>query len=349
MAEFFIGLVIGLAAIQLLLLVYLVLWKKRTLGTENRKAAMLEELKPDFLTYLEGGEEEPAMPENEKLRTAVLEGLLSELVADQKDERFRGKISSTAERHLAAVYKKRLTAGTWAERVNALYFIEDFRIHSLRRLVFSRLEQLPADDEECRQSLRVCTALQEPDVIGFLISRQESFSTGLLKELLRRFDEPLLHEVKRRLEADDGETENLMLAFLTTCGEQQSAPFFLFVEGKLADRRKEVRLKALRSLVSYGRLSDPALIAPFFSSEHWEERMYAAKITGACGLGGYRDALLSLFSDPVWWVRFSAADNALKFETGPALLTRIAEQHEDPFARDIARHMVTRKGGDSVA
>jgi len=107
-------------------------------------------------------------------------------------------------------------------------------------------------------------------------------------------------------------------------------------------------LKAMSSLCHYKKMSNPAILSHFFDSEHWQERMYAAKLTGACHFDQYTPHLIYLLSDNVWWVRFAGAENIKIFKDGNKVLEQVSTDHADSYARDIAKHMLTREGGNRV-
>lgn len=234
---------------------------------------------------------------------------MSEAVTEQD----KTKVMELADQNLSSYYKKVLNKGKWADRINTLYFIEDFQMDSLREAVFQHFKKLRKHDEEYRQCLRSAAVLQEPGVVEVLFDNQ-ALSVGFIKELLFRLDKSLLVSLSQRMTVEDQASENLLFAFITINGEQKNELFFPFVENILLDKRLEVRIKAMKSLCNYEKLHDPSKLPGFFKSANWEERMYAAKLTGACRLNEFTESLVELFSDPVWWVRFSAADNIYGLE-----------------------------------
>ncbi|PSL40116.1 HEAT repeat protein [Planomicrobium soli] len=345
MLELFIWLVVGLLGAQLLILFCLILWKARTISHENNIDEIINSLKPQFIDYLEGRRpSEPNLPKSKNTQAVIMEKMLDEFYSDSYGNLEERKLNQLAEKYLAAHYRKTLKRGTWAERINALYFIEDFYLVSLREDAYQHFLKLKKQDEEFRQCLRVCASLQEERILP-VITEKEGLSTGFIKELLFRLNESLMGKILEKIENNNDIAENVLFAFITFNGEQKNEPFFSFVENKIFDERKEVRLKALNSLCNYGKVSNPSILDAFFTSSYWEERMYAAKLTGACSLPQYKQALLELLSDPVWWVRFAAAENIKTFPDGEALLRQVALWDEDAYSRDIAKHMLTRKGG----
>lgn len=345
MIEIFIWVVFGLLGIQLLILALLMGWKAKNLALENKIEKEVAALKPQLRQYIEGKlSTEPALPAG-KSRFKLIEIILDELSADNFQEEQKATINLLAEKHLADHYRRALKKGAWAERVNALYFIEDFGLFSLKENVYRHFRTISKRDEEFRQCIRVCAALQEERLMDAAIESKD-LSFGMIKELLYRLDEDLLKLTLERIQSKEDISENMLYAFIAFSGEHHIDMLFPFVEKKLRDDRKEVRLKAMSSLCLYKKMTDPAILSEFFDSKYWQERMYAAKLTGACRFERYKPHLVYLLSDNVWWVRFAGAENLKVFKGGNNVLKQVAADHADAYARDIARHMLTREGGD---
>ncbi|MBT2571026.1 hypothetical protein [Planococcus sp. ISL-110] len=346
MIGIFIGVVFSLLGIQLLILALLIGWKMKNLAAENNMKKMMEILKPQFQKYIEGTEPiEPALPVAKKNRFKLMETMLDEFLTEDFQGEQKAKIHLLADKHLAEHYRRVLKKGQWAERINALYFIEDFRLFSLKEEVYQHFMKISKRDEEFRQCIRVCATLQEARLMDAAIESRD-LSFGMIKELLYRLDEDLLKMTLERMQLKEDISENMLYAFITFSGEHQIGMLFPFVERKLRDERKEVRLKAMSSLCYYKEMADPAILLGFFGSEHWQERMYAAKLTGACHFEQYKQNLVDLLSDNVWWVRFAGAENIKVFKDGNKMLEQAAADHTDAYARDIAKHMLTREGGN---
>lgn len=345
MLNVFIWIVAGLLGIQLLLLFSLMLWKQRTINHENKVNSLLDSLKPEFQQYLAGTRvSEPSLPDNKKMQVAVIERILDEANSFATGSAEKKRLDYLAEKYLAPYYRIVLKNGSWAERINALYFIEDFKIFSLREETYQHILKLKKKDEEFRQCLRACMTLQEERLIQFVFE-DENLSVGLLKELLARLNDDLIKRILAMVQTNEKVAENVLFAVIAFSGEHKNELFFPYVEEKLQDGRKEVRLKAMNSLCNYQKVSDSSILTPFFSSIHWEERMYAAKLVGACKLKEHTQTLLNLLSDSEWWVRFAGAENIKEFPEGENLLKQVAFWDEDAYSRDIAKHMLTRIGG----
>ncbi|PPA69299.1 HEAT repeat domain-containing protein [Jeotgalibacillus proteolyticus] len=337
----------ALFSIQLMLLVYLLITKKRQLNFEGRTNKAYHSIIADYLAFLTGeAEKEPELPKSQRVKQEVLERLLSRFSENTITVLEKNRIQLVAETHLANIYRMRLEKGAWSERVNALYFIEDFRMLSLKETVWSHLSKQEAADEEYRQTLRVLASFHDERLMEYLV-KQEALSIGVFKELFRLLPFEAFNDLVVELEKENTIPIALQEAFIAYCGESGNYGYLPFIERKLKDSNKEFRLKALRSLCLFQYCSDQEYIKILFTSEHWEERMYAARLAGIMRLSEYRDDLLKLASDTVWWVRFAACEAIKKLPDGEIFLEFAAATHEDPYARDMAKQMKTMKAGVS--
>lgn len=335
---------------QLLVLGYIIQKKTRERRFEEKVEDYFSKSLNAFLSYISGDHPyEPRLPNAKAVKKEVLERVLNEVGGKTSDAEQHERIRQIAEHHLSDVYRKSLKRDRWADRVNTLYFIQDFHMKNLNDAVWEHLQKLKQNDEEYRQALRVLAGFQDERVVDFLMNEKD-LSFGFSKELVRRVST----ESHRRLAEAFGEAHHdapavLEEAFVIHCGEAGIYEFLPFVETKLEDDRLEMRIKAFKSLCNYQYITDPSRIAAFFSSAHWEERMYAARLTGIMSLEEYMDHLSHLAGDSVWWVRFAACEGIGMFSGGEAVLRDLAQNHEDSYARDMALQTLTMKGGQANA
>lgn len=345
MVGFFIWVVGILFVSQLLILLQLIGWKTSQLKKQERIAAEITRLRPELQRTMRGELEEiPIITLTGSARTEAAESILDELNHVYEGEDALQAIRRVAEEYLTEPYKKILKRSSWADRINTLYFIDDFSMMSLKEEVYAHLLKRKKRDEEYRQCLRNSISFGDGRVLSHLFN-EPLLSVVFLKELLLRMDANLLAATEEMLETDREEHQNMLFAFITVNGELNNSAYFPFVEKMLEDPREEVRIKAMKSLCSYREFTAFALLERFSQSSSWQERMYSAKLIGACKLEGFRGTLTKLISDKVWWVRFAAAENITQLDGGEELLRRIHTASDDAYARDIAAHMLVRKGG----
>ncbi|TFE01651.1 HEAT repeat domain-containing protein [Jeotgalibacillus salarius] len=329
--------------LQVVLLTYLSFSKQKVIRKDNEVEQVYHRVLNPYLAYLSGeGDQEPDLPSNEETRISVIEKLLSGYVSNIKSTGDEKRLKHTAEKHLSEYYRDILNKGSWAERVNALYYIEDFRMDLLQSEVKRHFHSLKERDEEYRQSLRVLASFGEKALIQLLKS-DDTFSTGFIKELLRRLPADLLEELKKEKDIP----VFFQIGMISYFGETGYYEHLPYVEHHITHSEKEVRLKALAALCQYRYISSADKLAPFLTSELWEERMYGARLSGILQLTRYSTTLMKLAGDSKWWVRFAACEALKQMPDGEILLTFAAEGHEDLYARDMARQLQTLKTGVS--
>ncbi|MYL72394.1 hypothetical protein GLW00_16225 [Halobacillus litoralis] len=341
--------VILLFIIQLCLLGGLVLSKIHSLKDERLISTYIETCEKPFFQYLERETEEcPELPSDIRYRVRLVERLLNRFVDQAKGRTDYTRVRETALTYLSHAYRLYLKKGSWSQRVNTLHYIEDFGMIDMKIEVWDYFKRLTVVDEEYRQAVRVLASFQDERIIRWLLEK-ETIPQRLVKQVLRRFEEDLFQQMVKVVEDEPGRVPDpVHLAIVSFCGEKQSLDYLPFVEGMLLSPSKEIRLKALRSLMEMKACTDHHQLEKFYESDVWEERMYAAKIAGSLKLASAQDALLKLAGDPHWWVRYSACEAMKNLPDGTRLLDYTHKHHEDKFARSMARQHLTVKVGDTI-
>ena len=339
-------LIAGLLLTQLVLLVWMMVRKKRELSLQNRVKKLDEQLTEEFSAFIEGKViHHPRFPHEQKLKIDLMESILERSLEGADTLEKKDRIRQLAEASLGDIYRNRLHYAGWSNRINALYFIEDFRMHSLDDEVYTNTDRRKRKkDEEYRQGLRTMAVLQDRRVF-LLLEEDMDVPFPLLKEVFQRLDRTSVSYWFSRYDDVADIPEPLLCAFISHCGDIKSADDQEVVELALRDSRPEVRIKALKALSSYQAINEPARLLPFFQSERWEERLMVAKLAGQAGLKQYGTQLLKLMEDREWWVRFAAANAIRVLPDGEAHLRKIASGHKDPYARDMADRTLTTKWG----
>jgi hypothetical protein len=331
--------------LQLTLLGVLLIGKYRSLRFIERVEKSCTEIMPAIKEYVSGSlGEVHGLPKNTRLRREVLEKVLSKIRSETKSAVGQERIRQLAVQELQPLYEKMLSGGSWADRMNAMYFMEEFLLVDMGDTLAERVRRGMRSGEEYRQALRVLASFSHLQAVESL-SDEKNKSVAFIKEILRRLNREKLTLLYYRT----GRQDLLLLqAFLVHAGERGEEVFLPYVEKALQHEEMEIRLKALKSLGFYQQVEQPELIEPFFHSEFWEERMYACKTAAALSGAQWKESLLRLLGDPAWWVRSAAAEALLSFSDGPDLLEEARNNHKDRYARDMAAKMLTTRGEVSV-
>ncbi|WP_416145110.1 hypothetical protein [Planococcus koreensis] len=134
MASFFVWLIGILLMVQFILLIGLAGWKTVMIRNENTINAEITRLQPQYKDYVSGSLlSQPDAPAANRFQTAAVERLLENMVHADANALNGKRITELAQLHLSERYKVVLKKGTWAERINCLYFIEDFKMVELRK------------------------------------------------------------------------------------------------------------------------------------------------------------------------------------------------------------------------
>ncbi|GEN52286.1 HEAT repeat domain-containing protein [Halobacillus faecis] len=341
--------VIFLFIVQLCLVGALVVSKIQSLKEEKLISRYVEEYEEPFFHYLERETEEcPDLPRDIRDRVLIVEQLLNRFVDQTRVEIEYTRLQETAHTYLSRSYRLFLKNGSWAQRVNTLYYIEDFDMVDLKQEVWQYFSRLSVLDEEYRQAVRVLASFQDERVIRLLLN-SEMIPQRLVKQVLRRFQDDLFQQMVMVIEDEPGRVPSQVhLAVVAYCGERGSLDDLPFIERMLQFPSKEIRLKALRSLMELKACTDPEKLTRFYLSDIWEERMYVAKIAGRLKWESAQDPLLKLAGDSHWWVRYAACEAMKNLPDGHRLLEYTYNHHEDKFARSMARQHLTVKVGEAI-
>lgn len=344
---FFLLMIAFLFLFQIALLFYLVIRKKKRQRYEEEIESQYNHLTESFSSYI-------IEPSDVRflyaIRTiqhqeVVLERLLNGYVAFTKEANISPLVKQLSEEFLTEPYSRILGQRNWAKRINILHYIEDFHMTSLSPVLFERLTAANTLDVETQQLIRTLASLDETKVIKEL-GRFPNVPIRLYVDVFNRLHkESTPKEIQSAL---DGTDVTLKYAALVFIGQSGAISFLPAVEKELESSHAETRIQALKTLFRLEYMSDPDLLAPFFESSIWTERMFAARIAGILQFSRYKKILSTLLGDSVWWVRYSAAEAFTHFSDGDVILAHLSENHSDRYGRDMAAQWrIYRPGGDN--
>jgi len=90
--------------------------------------------------------------------------------------------------------------------------------------------------------------------------------------------------------------------------------------------------------------SDAVTVRQYLADRRWEVRVRAVEALGRLGTDDDHAQLTPLLSDPEWWVRYRAAQALCASPSANVEhLTRMSTSHSDPFARDILAHALAER------
>ena len=334
---FYLILSISLLAGQLILLLTLAWRKQRLSAKEEAITQQYEALIDVFSSYMLDPSDDRFIQEirSNPHKIVVLERLLNGYVSVTKGGVASPLVKGLSEEFLSAHYAKQLSRKNWALRMNTLYYIEDFRMESLKPVLKEKLDKSTQLDLETQQLIRTLASLDETATIPAL-ARYPDAPVRLYTDVFKRLDESTrLKELDAALR-NEKTNSALKHAAISYIGLAGLTSFLPYLENELRVQEGEMRIQSLKAILNMQYLSDPGLLLPFLESSSWPERMYASRIAGRLQLSRFKETLSTLLGDPVWWVRYSAAEALVQFSDGDILLSHLSANHPDRFARDMA-------------
>lgn len=342
--SFFLLLTILLLLFQMGLLLYLVIRKRKRQRLEEEIESQYKHLTEPFASYMMDPSDARFLYAVKSIphQQVVLERLLNGYVAFTKEGSASPLVQQLSEEFLTESYTCVLNQRNWARRVNTLHYIEDFHMRSLAPILRERLKQAGKLDVETQQLIRTLASLNE-DVVIEELNRFPNAPVRLFIDVFHRLNKTNAEKhVKAALE---GENETIKHAAFTYIAHSGAMTFLPQVEKELASPQVETRIQALKTIFRLEYLSEPDLLAPFFDSPFWTERMFAARIAGIMQFSRYKQTLSTLLGDSVWWVRYSAAEAYTHFSDGDVILAHLSENHPDRYGRDMAAQWQTFQPG----
>jgi HEAT repeat protein len=328
------------------LLGYLIIRK----AEENRMAAKVNALRERYYPLMyryvtKGTKSRHLLPDHNPLKFEALERLLGDFSQALQEESVRRRIREYAELHFAPTYRKRLNGRAWSRRMNALYRIDEFGItvltDQLLRLYTEKARLTPA---EWAQLYRIYASAGCLADTGLLLRPRTVLPDLVLRELFVNMDE---RSFQAYVETFGDCPYALQANLLDVIGIQKKETYIDFLLDLLAHDNAEIRIRSLKALSRFNRVPYRETLINHAASEHWEERMMAARLFGSMREERFLPALRLMMSDSTWWVRRVAGSALMQFRSGEQLLRQIAETDKDAFARDMALECLER--GKDVA
>ncbi len=335
--SFFLILSISLLLGQIVLLLVLAWRKKRMSAKEQAIDQQYKALIDVFSSYMMDPSDDRFIQEirDNPHKIVVLERLLNGYVAVTKGGLTSPLVKKLSEDFLSAHYASQLLRKNWAIRMNTLHYIEDFHVESLKPVLKEKLEKSSQLDQETQQLIRTLASLNDPATIAVL-TRHPDAPVRLYTDVFKRLEEGTRLEQLDAAMRNEKPNSALKYAAISYIGMAGLTSFLPRLENELTKEEGEMRIQSLKAILQLQYLSDPSLLLPFLESSSWPERMYASRIAGKLQFSRFKEVLSVLLGDPVWWVRYSAAEALVQFSDGDILLSHLAANHPDRFARDMA-------------
>ncbi|WP_043931425.1 HEAT repeat domain-containing protein [Bacillus sp. EB01] len=332
-----------LTAVFIGILFFILLYLSVRKWSANKKRRQIEDFKesynPLLFEYITTGEISRKLVPRTDIEKKAVEEILARYTEILEGEEERKNLTKLACLYLTDYYRDRLKSRKWSSRMNALYYIEDFKMDSLLKDIFTLLGKKRTSREELIHSLRILASFQFINLYDYLNKRYTFLSEFECRNILLRlendhFDQFTLgfHQARKELQ----------YAVLDVIGVKKDIRQLRFLESMYKKYNGEIRLRALKAIGSIGYVNQLDDYLPLVHSQKWEERMMAARLIGTMKDENAIGHLNGLIHDRSWWVRSQAGQALSKFPNGKALLQEIIETTEDPFAKDMAMEWVNK-------
>lgn len=246
-------------------------------------------------------------------------------------------INELAQYLLIDYYIHRLESLKWSVRINTYMSIEEFKLLYFKTKMWEKLKDKNKLDEESTQIQKTLAALNDFSIIPYVLET-EQLSERDYRELVFRFGPEMLPQLMQIVSGT--KNRNYLHALITRLGHTDEEEYLVFLKKNLQADFLETRLVTLKALTRKSRYIRSIDLTPFLLSEHWQERMIAAKICGYLQSNNYKEVLFQLMGDEVWWVRYRSAEAINKYVDGDLILNYTAENHADEYARDMAKQWI---------
>jgi len=281
--------------------------KRRTEASRSViKREYLEKVDNKWNRYLLNEEDKPIDKElipKDRYEVQVVENLFLSYLENVNSLTMQEKIVAFSNEYLEVYYRKHLNSPKWSTRMNALYRIYDFQLHTL--LDDCRdLENEKASKEERFQLLKIYSRLSNEHFLSTLLSKSINFSEHEYKQLLNKVPN---ENVERLMERFDELQEFCKYALIDMLGQKRNIDYLPFLESLLLNTNSEVRVKSLKAVYEIGWINTPEMYIHFVYSTIWEERFMVAKLMGLLPLGDTISYFQILLQDTSWRVYTEAA------------------------------------------
>jgi HEAT repeat protein len=327
----------------LLSLFFYLLIKKYVNNQSRQKINELKEIyRLEMFQYLQTGELRLLDPNQSVEKFIALIELLHEYsnVLDDSDVKIR--ISSFAKKHLTKYVEKQLKQRRWSLRMNALYSIEDFYMDHLNLRLHELYKKKKTTIAEKTQILKLLAKFHDGKIVDYIKISHQNISDFSMLSILSNMDD---NQIDQLVDCYDELSLRLQAILIDTIGNKQLIKHHQLLQKLVLNGEDEVKIRSLKAFATIGVPIDKKYVAPFFEAESWQIRMMATKVAGAQRMEEYKEKLIERLSDREFVVRSEAAKAILRFKDGVSILTKVTEDSEDMFAKDMAFEWLEKERG----
>lgn len=323
----------GLLGLLIMLLIYLIGRKAMEIRLRKNIEHLKERMNEKMLHSILTGDVLRALQGDSAARKMAIQELLSHYSEVLEGTEEKTNLNRIAESMLAHHYRRNLRSMKWSTRMNALYHIDAFEMHSLKADILRLLSQKKTTKEEEIKALSIMAHLQSAEIYDLLTGKYKELSYLEYRSILSRLGNDRFDLFVLGYHACQ---HQLKIAILDLAGLKKELKYLNFTESVFSVSSGEEKVRALKAVVSIGHVRRLEQYLPLLHSVNWEERMLAARLAGVMKVEPALPELVQLLKDPSWWVRSQAGQSITMFPKGRKILKEVIADSEDTFARDMA-------------
>lgn len=331
--------------------VYLVFSKVENQRYLKKQDEWLNEKIPVIEKYLIMGELSTSFFPKKEYEFEALENTFSNYISILKFEDDFDPIRPIVNKYFIPRYKEKLNNGRWSDRMNALFFINQFQIKLMKQDLIDHLSSKICSNEEKIEIFLILAKFNDQTVLELLKKDQRIppfFLTELMHQLIHidnvdqyldKFDQlpnyfqyPILDVIRiKHLRTEN--THNLL-------------------ENLIQSNDRELRIRTLKTIASLGYISSTNLVLEIIenikSNNEWDnpgntgEKLMFARLMGEIRHQEFIPYLIELIADKAYIVRSEAAKSIRKYKQGEDVLLMIIADHPDSYARNISQEWLER-------
>ncbi|WLR54045.1 hypothetical protein LC048_16310 [Mesobacillus subterraneus] len=328
-----------LSGMLLIMLIYLIIRKaaesRLRKRVEDHKNSMNDKLLHCILT----GDILRSLQADTKAKKLAIEQLLSKYAEILEGNEEKNNLKNLAEMLLSDHYRIGMKSNKWSTRMNALFFIETFKIENIKEDVVAMMKRRWITKEEKIKAMTILAQIQYNEIFQLLTEDYKNLSHLEYRNILSRLNDRGFEQFL--LGYNSCHTE-LKFTVLDLIGLKKDLNYLLFAETVFSSSRGEERIRSLKALVSIGFVRNLDNYLPLLKSVNWEERMLAARLAGVMKVEHALPDLVQLLQDPSWWVRSQAGQSIITFPHGKEILQGVLVESTDAFAKDMAWEWINK-------
>lgn len=263
-----------------------------------------------------------------KNELAAIDTIFVSYVTTMNKEEILERASTYAALNMKNYYIKQLTDRDESIRLHALQRTLILELEFLLPLIERRLkENRTGSMEEYLLMLKVAARYNRNLFLAHMYKPRLTFYDNEYHQLLSTIEDSYCDYFRDHFEELPIQ---LKLAFLEySCINRNLNPSYLSLfEQLLTSECAGIRLRALRAISSYGKITDVKHYEIFVDSTHWEERLVVAEILRFVTEDDSYTYLKKLMLDPNSNVRKQAALSLMDLPDGQVILQQVSESEE---------------------